>query len=82
MKKTYAPKQATSPGKPTNTKSRAIVPVVRKVQMKAANDEQYDLEYWLGRSVKERAAAVTFIISQSLSKGQRMDKTKLVRKRM
>ncbi|MHA4893543.1 hypothetical protein ACXZ1K_02230 [Pedobacter sp. PWIIR3] len=65
--------------KPINTKVRSIVPVVRKVQMKAANDEQHDLEYWLGRSVKERAAAVTFIISQSLTKGQRLDKTKLVK---
>ncbi|HMG07634.1 MAG TPA: hypothetical protein VK609_03945 [Mucilaginibacter sp.] len=58
---------------------RKIAPVVRKVMMKNANDEQYDLEYWQGKSVKERAAAVTFIISQSLKKEQRMDKTKLVK---
>lgn len=58
---------------------RKIAPVVRKVTMKNANDEQYDLEYWQHKSVKERAAAVTFIISQSLKKGQRMDKSKLVK---
>jgi len=58
---------------------RKIAPVVRKVMMKNANDEQYDLEYWQGKSVKERAAAVTFIISQSLKKEQRMDKIKLVK---
>ena len=57
-----------------------IAPVVRKVLMKVANDEDYDLEYWLSRSVEERAAAVTSIIAQSLIKGQRMDKTKLVKK--
>lgn len=63
-------------------KIRKIAPVLRRVMMKDANDEQHDMEYWLSRSVKERAAAVTFIISQSLKKGQRMDKTKLVKKRM
>ena len=61
---------------------RKIVPVLRRVMMKDANDEQHDLEYWLGRPVKERAAAVTYIISQSLKTGQRMDKSKLVKKQM
>ncbi len=59
---------------------RKIAQVVRKVTLKDANDEQNDLEYWLGRPLKERAAAVTFIISQSLKKGQRLDKTKLVKR--
>ncbi|MES2828087.1 MAG: hypothetical protein V4687_08030 [Bacteroidota bacterium] len=63
-------------------KIRKIAPVLRKVLMKDAKDEQYDMEYWLGKSVKERAEALTFIISQSLKKGQRLDKTKLVRRRM
>lgn len=63
-------------------KIRKIAPVLRRVMMKDAKDEQHDMEYWLSRPVKERAAAVTFIISQSLEKGQRMDKTKLVKKRM
>ncbi|MCY1556516.1 hypothetical protein D9M68_932720 [compost metagenome] len=49
--------------------------------MKNADDEQHDLRYWLSRPVKERAAAVTFIISQALAKGQRMDKTKLIRRK-
>ncbi|WP_449437159.1 hypothetical protein [Pedobacter steynii] len=50
--------------------------------MKDANDEQYDLEYWLSRTVKERAAAITYIVSQSLRKGQRLDKTKLIKIKM
>ncbi|WP_052496466.1 hypothetical protein [Pedobacter lusitanus] len=70
------PKPASEP------RIRKIAPVLRRVMMKDANDEQHDLEYWLSRPVKERAAAVTYIISQSLTKGQRMDKTKLVKKRM
>ena len=62
-------------------KIRKIVPVLKRVMMKDADDEQQDLEYWLSRPVKERAAAVTYIISQSLTKGQKMDKTKLIKKR-
>ncbi|WP_159451674.1 hypothetical protein [Pedobacter africanus] len=48
--------------------------------MKEADDAEHDLE--LGKSAQERAAAVTFIISQSLAKGQRMDKTRLSRRVM
>lgn len=59
------------------TKNRHIAPVLKRVLMKDTNEEQQDMEYWLSRPVKERAAAVTFIISQSLQKGQRMDKTKV-----
>lgn len=75
-------KSIISKPKISNPKVRSIATVVRKVQMKEANDEKHDLAYWLSKSVKERAAAVTFIISQSLAKGQRMDKTKLSRKIM
>ena len=64
----------------SETRIRKMALVVRKVMIRDANDEKYDLKYWLSRSVKERAAAVTFIISQSLKKGQRLDKTKLVKK--
>lgn len=64
------------------TRIREIVPVLRRVMMKDANDDQHDLQYWLSKSVKERASAVTQIISPSLTKGQRMDKTRLVKKVM
>ena len=59
---------------------RKIAPVVRKVMLKEANDEERDLRYWLSKSVQERAAAVTYLIAQSLVKGQRMDKTVIVKK--
>ncbi len=55
--------------------SRSIVPVVTKQPLKALNEKKQDLKYWLSRHPKERLAAVTFIVSQSLKKGQRMDKT-------
>jgi len=57
------------------TVSRSIIPVVTKRPLKALDEKKQDLEYWLSRPAKERLSAVTFIISQSLKKGQRMDKT-------
>lgn len=55
--------------------ARNIAPVVRRVQMKKADDSVRDLQYWLTQPVNKRAEAVTFLISQMLKKGQRMDKT-------
>lgn len=55
--------------------SRSVLTVVTKKPVKEFDEKKQDLEYWLSRPVKERLAAVTFIISQSLKKGQRMDKT-------
>jgi len=55
--------------------SRSVLPVVTKKLVKEFDEKEQDLEYWLSRPVKERLAAVNFIISQSLKKGQRMDKT-------
>jgi hypothetical protein len=55
--------------------SRSIVAIVTNQPLKALNEKKQDLQYWLSRPPKERLAAVTFIVSQSLKKGQRMDKT-------
>lgn len=54
---------------------RSIVPVRRRVEMKAADDSIHDWQYWLGQPAVKRAEAVTFLVSQMLAKGQRMDKT-------
>jgi hypothetical protein len=62
--------------------TRSIVPVVRKVRLKEADDEVRDLAYWLAQPVAARINAVTFLISQSLKKGERMDKTKIVKRKM
>lgn len=58
-----------------------IQPVVRKSLMKEI-DEQEDLLYWLSKSPIERMEAVTFIISQSLKPGERMNKTAVVRRKL
>lgn len=57
------------------TGSRKIVPVVRRIEMKKADDNLNDLKYWLSQSPNKRAEAVTFLVSQMLEKDQRMDKT-------
>jgi hypothetical protein len=58
-----------------------IQAVVRKGPMKEI-DEQEDLFYWLSRTPIERMEAVTFIISQYLKPGQRLDRTAVVKKRL
>ena len=61
------------------TRVRTIVPVVRKVLLKEANDQFNDLEYWLNKPAVERISAVSHIIAQSIKKDQRMDKEKIVK---
>jgi hypothetical protein len=60
----------------------SIAPVVRKVLLKEANDKERDLDYWLSRPPIERLRAVTFIVSESLKEGERMDKTHIVKRKM
>ncbi|MBO9154791.1 hypothetical protein ACFOTA_21435 [Chitinophaga sp. GCM10012297] len=60
---------------------RMIAPVVRRVAMKEADDAVNDLEYWLKQPPAKRLQAVTFIMSQFLRKGARMDKTIVNRKK-
>jgi hypothetical protein len=62
--------------------SRKIVPVVRKVKMSHANDEKRDIAYWMKKSPAERMAAITFMNAQFYPPMERMDKTKVVRKKM
>ena len=57
-----------------------IMPIIRKVALKQANDYKQDLNYWMGKTPAERLAAVTFLSRQSIKKGQRMDKTTIVKR--
>lgn len=54
---------------------RKIVPVARKGLMKKADDDMHNLQYWLAQPAQKRAAATTFLVSQMLGKGQRLDKS-------
>ena len=57
-----------------------IAPVVRKAILKEIDEEQEDINFWLSKTPVERIAAVTSLIRQSLTPGQRMDKTIVVKR--
>ncbi|MGB4398131.1 MAG: hypothetical protein WBJ10_02090 [Daejeonella sp.] len=59
---------------------RKIMPIVRKVAMKEANDYAHDLNYWMGKTPAERLSGLTLLVRQSIKKGQRLDKTHIVRR--
>ncbi len=58
-----------------------IVPVVRRFAMKDTN-ERSDLDYWLAQPAVKRVAAVTFIVAQSLTKNERMNKKIINKQKM
>jgi hypothetical protein len=68
----------------TNTieTGRSIQPVLRKVPMKDADDYKHDVTYWLAKLPAERLSAVTSLIRQTMEKGQRLDKSKIVKRKL
>jgi hypothetical protein len=54
---------------------RTMALVVKRTLLKNHNEKAEDLKYWLSKTPQERIAAVTFLRSQILKPGQRMDKT-------
>ena len=54
---------------------RKIAMVKHQYDLKTYDQASCDLEYWLTKTPQERLAAVTFLISQKLKPGERMDKT-------
>jgi hypothetical protein len=69
-------------GVTSHDKNRQIVPVVRKVVMKNANDDDRDLDYWLAQPPVKRLEAVTFLVLQSLREGERMNKNVVTKRKM
>lgn len=61
--------------------ARKIIPVVRRVALKEAEDYVHDVNYWWSKTPFERLSAAAFIVRQSLDKGRVLDKTKMVRKK-
>lgn len=58
---------------------RKIVPILRKVALKEANDYEQDLSYWMAKTPAERLSALTFLVRQSIKRDQKMDKTKIIK---
>lgn len=48
---------------------------VHKADLATHDEKAKDLAYWLSRTPQERIAAVTFLLSQHLERGQRLDRT-------
>lgn len=63
-------------------KGRSFVPVVRKVKLKEASDTRRDLEFWLSKPPLFRLAALTDMIAQSMAKSARMDKKRIVKRKL
>jgi len=59
-----------------------IVPVVRRSVLKNIDEGYEDLLYWLSKSPQERIAAVTQLRSHSLTPGQRMDKSVVIKRKL
>jgi hypothetical protein len=74
--------RSTIKNRPTPSSLHKIAPIVKRMKIHEANDYERDLDYWLSKTIKERAIAMQFIISQSISDNQRLDKTHVIRKRI
>lgn len=61
---------------------RTIIPALRKVKVKEADDAKNDLKFWLKKTPMDRVAAVTGMISPSQTPLERMDKTKIVKRKL
>lgn len=62
--------------------SRKIIPVVRKVQLNEANDYTQDLNYWMTKTPSERLSALTYLARQTMKRDQKMDKTKITKRKL
>jgi hypothetical protein len=61
---------------------RTIVPVVRKVLIHQAEDEKNDFVFWMSKTPLDRLAAVSGIVSSSLSKSTKLDKSKIAKRKL
>lgn len=59
-----------------------IVPVTRKALLKEIDEGYEDMLYWLRKSPQERIAEVTRLRSHSLTPGQRLDKTVVIKRKL
>lgn len=62
--------------------SRKIAMVFNQGNLKTSNQPLEDLDYWMGKTPKERLMAVTFLVDQNLKPRQRMDKSVVFKKLM
>lgn len=66
----------------TTVKVRSIIPALRKVKLKVAEEGKQNLAFWLSKPPLSRAAAVTEMITGSMDKLVQMDKTRVVKRKL
>ena len=54
---------------------RKMAMIGKQIELKDPNQDTDDLVYWLSKTPQERLQAVTMLIRQNMTMGQRMDKT-------
>jgi hypothetical protein len=64
------------------TQERKIVPFIRKVFLHKAADEKNDLAFWMSKTPLYRLSALTEIVSSSLAKSKRLDKSKITKSKL
>lgn len=62
--------------------TRQISAVVNKKQLKSIDEKEEDLLFWLEQTPQERLRATTFIVHQSLKKDEKLNKSKLIKKKI
>jgi hypothetical protein len=67
---------------PDSAAKRSIVPVGRKVLLHEADDAKKDMNFWLSKSPLNRISAVTDLISDSMKRSKRLDKKKIVKRKL
>lgn len=63
-------------------KQRKIAMVSRQIDLKDADQEADDLEYWLSRTPQERLRAVTMLVRQSIPADLKMYRTAFSQRKM
>jgi hypothetical protein len=66
----------------TQVPGRSIAPVVRTVALHKAADAKNDLSFWLTKTPLQRLSALTAIVSSSMPKSNRLDKSKLEKRKL
>ncbi len=61
---------------------RKIQAVGNKTTLKEYDQSYEDMKYWLSKTPQQRVAAVTFLVHQRLSEGEKMDRSRFSQVKM
>ena len=67
---------------PQTIPGREMVLTAERVKMRSHNEESQNKAYWITRTPSERLRAATKLSMQMLKKGQRMDRSRVVKRKI